>query len=427
VRSRAVWLWETKDLIFHGGERKGFFHFCNKKHIKDIFFQLQLSFKDATGRKPACTIEHQVETRHFLHEAACRGIRIHGLDGHPSYALRKNHPKALAIAQAVTDFNNHSTMYERFSGVHFDIEPYLLPGFQVAERKEILLEYLELNRKCAELIHSGDKGTAYGVDIPFWLAESVDNIDEETTYVVDFAGERKATSFHLVDICDNIGIMDYRNFAGGPDGIIAHGLNELEYAGGAKGKKVYIGVETSRYPSERMVFTYGLEKRQFNKRFLEVEKRLKDGFYFEGFKLRLLNDGINAHPGLVIPLGEKKTPLFERKLLKLARLLGTNFYGMDDRQRRRLLFDIKSVADGNIEFQGFDESEFRNEGEKEHFSFFETEERMLAKLTFAGTSEKHLEDVLSEAEAEFLKYPAFAGFAIHYYKSYHNLCTGIYI
>jgi len=43
---------------------------------------------------------------------------------------------------------------------------------------------------------------------------------------------------------DNVGIMDYRNVAGGNDGIIAHARALLEYGNGPQAK-VFVGVETS--------------------------------------------------------------------------------------------------------------------------------------------------------------------------------------
>jgi len=422
---RTMWVWGVEELILNSAEKETFFYFCGEKGIKEIFLQLPLSYKTPASGKITCRILHQDELRVFLRKANSKGIKVHGLDGHPSFALKKNHPRVFSIVKAVADFNLASRADDKFYGIHFDNEPYLLPGFQVAERRKILLEFLELNKRCDELAHSGKSGLAYGVDIPFWLAESVENIDEETSYVVPFDGENKPTSFHLVDICDNIGIMDYRNFAGGPDGMVAHGLTELEYAE-EKGKGVYIGIETSKYPEATITFTYGIDKKEFNKRFLNIEKRLEDSIYYEGFKLRLFNDGFKVHAGLIMRDGAEKAA-YEDRLVRLAKELGRNFYGLTKESKDKTFFDLKSLLSHNVEFKGFRRSEWENVAHRQNYSFFEIDEIMLPKISFAGTDEETLENTLSEAGEEFSKYSSFTGFAVHHYKSYQKLCTGIYL
>jgi len=427
-RNRAIWAWDTKSLIFNAGEKESFLYFCKSKNIKDVFLQLPLSHKNASLGRHVSVVEHEDRLREFLKNASSGGIRVHGLDGHPSFSLKENHATTISIVKAVLDFNKASAPGEKFYGVHFDIEPYLLPGFQIAERKEILKEFLDLNRKCADLVHAKGKGLVYGVDIPFWFAESIENVDEETTYVISFNGEKKPTSFHLTDICDNVGIMDYRNFGSGPDGMIEHGLSELEYAE-TKRKKIFIGVETSRYPEARITFVYGPDKREFNRRFRSIEKGLEDGIYFGGFKLKLLNDGANVHAGLIIPKGydEKREALFHQRLIDLSQALGRNFYQVDDERRDHLIFEVKSVIDHNIEYKGFKEAKFSSDGRKEYFAFFETEEIMLPKISFYGMGEERFEAVLKETEDAFREYSAFSGFAIHHYKAYQKLCSGVYL
>jgi hypothetical protein len=76
-----------------------------------------------------------------------------------------------------------------------------------------------------------------GPAMAFWL----DGIE------VEHAGRRKPASEHLQDIYDHVVLMDYRDHAHGPDGILSHASDELEYARKI-GKRVMLGVETS--PSE---------------------------------------------------------------------------------------------------------------------------------------------------------------------------------
>jgi len=251
LKSRAMWVWRTKELFLDETKRGSFFDFCKRKKISEIFSQLQLSYKNENTENVVCDIEYKNEISRFIKEATSKGIKVHGLDGHPVFALRENHPKALSIIRAVIDFNKSSKPEERFYGMHFDNEPYLLPGFKTAERGKIMEEFLALNEKCARLIQAKGKNLVYGADITFWFTESF--------------------GFKLIDICDNTAVMDYRNFAQGPDGIIAHGLDVLKYAAG-KGKKIYIGVETGKIEPAKTTFA-GMSEEQFEGVLKEAENK----------------------------------------------------------------------------------------------------------------------------------------------------------
>jgi hypothetical protein len=80
---------------------------------------------------------------------------VEALDGAPEYSVRKNHRVPLAIVDAVIAFNRAGGPGERFDGVHFDNEPYLLVGRHFPEvRKKILTEFVELNLECQRRIRA---------------------------------------------------------------------------------------------------------------------------------------------------------------------------------------------------------------------------------------------------------------------------------
>jgi len=261
---RTVWVWDTQELLLKDEKRRSFFDFCKRKNMKEVFFQLQLSHAFDNKGMHVATIEYRDQTRLFLKEANRNGLKIHGLDGHPSYALLENHPKALSIVVSIIEFNKASRPGERFSGVHFDNEPYLLPEFEGSQKDKILEEFLELNKKCSHLVHSKAKNLVYGIDIPFWLAEP-----------------------NIIKLCDNIGIMDYRNFAGGHDGMIKHGLDALRHGDTFK-KKMYIGVETSNDPgqmlSDKETFV-GMSEEEFESVLKEAEEVFSKYACFTGFAI----------------------------------------------------------------------------------------------------------------------------------------------
>ena len=120
----------------------------------------------------------------------------------------------------------------RFDGVNLDIEPYLLDDW--SDRKPLRArQYLDLGAELMRMKKAAGATLSVGPAMPFWF----DGID------VDWNGATRPLSAHTQDLYDYVAIMDYRNFAEGRDGIIAHARDEIAHANAA-GRKVVIGVET---------------------------------------------------------------------------------------------------------------------------------------------------------------------------------------
>ena len=84
-----------------------------------------------------------------------------------------------------------------------------------------------------------------GPAIAFWL----DGIR------VQHAGVTKPASEHLQDIYDHVVLMDYRDRAHGPDGILSHAEDELAY-GRRIGKPVWLGIETAPNEIRKLSFQH---------------------------------------------------------------------------------------------------------------------------------------------------------------------------
>jgi hypothetical protein len=144
----------------------------------------------------------------------------------------------------VIHFNQSVGPEERFVGVRYDNEPYILPEFAGVNKESILDQYMELLRLSQDLTESGQ--LEFGVDIPFWFDQKNEFFEPITPY------RGRPLTECILDVVDNIGIMDYRTSAYGADGVIAHALGELRYAA-EKGKKVFIGLETVELPDETLL------------------------------------------------------------------------------------------------------------------------------------------------------------------------------
>lgn len=239
---RGMWLWNTKDLLGNDEEQIRFADFCTQNGITEIFMQLPYEIETENGKKTILWDETKVASLlSRLHGAA---VKVHALDGDPRFALREWHAHVLDTIRSVIRFNKSVQPRERFDGVRYDNEPYILPNFAGVQKESIIAQYLELLRLSKEL--TGPAGLEFGVDIPFWF----DQKNEFFEPITEFR-DRPLTGW-ILDIVDNIGIMDYRTEAYGADGVIAHALGELRYAS-KKGKKVFIGLETAVLPDETIL------------------------------------------------------------------------------------------------------------------------------------------------------------------------------
>ena len=236
---RAMWLWETPAVTRSPDASRRLVQFCRTEGITDLFLQLPYEAERVDER---WTISWDRERlRPLLAELHAAGVTVHALDGDPRFSLPEWHGQVTATIQSITDYNRESPPAERFDGIRYDIEPYLLPGFGGVRRTQILQQYLTIVAASQAL--AAQAGLAYGVDIPAWFDER----NEFFELVADVEG--RPLSELIIDIVDNVGIMDYRTQAYGADGTIAHAQSELRYAA-RLGKKVFLGLETSELPDE---------------------------------------------------------------------------------------------------------------------------------------------------------------------------------
>jgi hypothetical protein len=239
---RGMWVWNTKGLLGHDREQIRLAQFCKRNGITEIFLQLPYEVEEKNGKRDIFWDKSAVAALlSRLHNA---GIKVHALDGDPRYALREWHDHVIATIRSVIQFNKSAQSDERFDGVRYDNEPYILPHFAGVHKQSIIEQYLEFLRLSKKLTASAD--LEFGVDIPFWFDQNNEFFEPITEI------QNRPLTECILEIVDNIGIMDYRTQAYGADGVIAHALGELQDAT-ERGKKVFIGLETGGLPDETIL------------------------------------------------------------------------------------------------------------------------------------------------------------------------------
>lgn len=180
-----------------------------------------------------------------LHEA---GLRVEALLGsHPLQAWECVPPEqdlaARNLMQHVLSYNAAALAVESFDGVHLDIEPQALDSWNADTREALCRWYLDRARMWVAMARRAGRGFKIGAAIPFWW----------DGFEVAWDGARKAMSTHVQEVFDYVAVMDYRNRADGPDGILALAAQEVAFAAG-RGKQVVIGLEVGEAELPKMTF-----------------------------------------------------------------------------------------------------------------------------------------------------------------------------
>jgi hypothetical protein len=246
--AKALWAWNTAELLSDSVARNAFLAFVGAHGFTRIFLQLA----PAKGEQArAGFVPFDVEaTGALVGRLSALGVQVDALDGDPRYSLPRNHAGVLATVARVAEANHRLPPAERFHGVHYDVEPYLVPGYQSPRREEILDGYVELVAAVSRAAHAA--GLSAGFDVPFWLGAPDEVTGERPMAMLD--GMRRRVLDEVVSVANEITVMDYRTFAWGPDGGVAHALDDL-HAAAAAGARVFVGVETTPVADEDL-FTF---------------------------------------------------------------------------------------------------------------------------------------------------------------------------
>ncbi len=218
---RGTWAWGS-DIVTKTAARDAFFEFAAKHGIGTVFVEAEGLF-GASADPPSLVT--------FVDEARKRCIDVQMLFGYAQWLKTENHGKALALAKSALAF---AKAHAGVTGTHWDVEAHQLSEWHDpydATNEALINQYLDLLDKLAAL-HAGT-GQLLQVDIPFWY----DNRQ------VTRGGKRRLVSELVLEVVDVATLMDYRDTAAGPDGIIANAKTELAYATTLK-KRVVVGVET---------------------------------------------------------------------------------------------------------------------------------------------------------------------------------------
>ncbi|KOR88591.1 hypothetical protein [Paenibacillus solani] len=209
-QNKATWLWDASLIQ---SETEDIVSFSVSEGITTIFLQIQNEVQDE-------------EYRHFVAAAHQQGISVHALDGRPEWAYEDGRRKGMELLSWLEEYNQASDPEEKFEGVQFDVEPYILRRWE-DEQEQVVAEWsanVEVWMQEAKR-----QGLPFSAAVPFWL-DSIPGPNRT---------DSESFSNWMIRNTDAIAVMAYRD-----SGKQMYELSkeELEQAD-ALGKSVWIGME----------------------------------------------------------------------------------------------------------------------------------------------------------------------------------------
>lgn len=217
LAQRGMWVWQQEQAKDPGNAAL-LLEFAAAHAVTHVYLESQSLLAEDPARLAA-----------FIDEADQGCVAVELLFGAADWSLTDNHAEPLGIVDDALVFVEGLAI--RPAGLHFDVEPHGLDDWD-ANQAAYAGQYLDLlEAMTAELAGSELPLT---VDIAFWY----DGV------MIDRDGEVRPLSELVQDRVDRVVIMDYRDHAEPPDGILDNAAAELEYAAQV-GREARVGVETT--------------------------------------------------------------------------------------------------------------------------------------------------------------------------------------
>jgi hypothetical protein len=210
---RAAWFWsparwlETPQQIFNGQKLYG---------LRRVYITVPVEQE---------AVRNAEALNEFIREAHARGLEVWAVLGDPAAVLPQGMQNFAAMARAYAAFNQSSAV--KLDGLQLDIEPYLLPGYQLAPR-----DWQRRYAEAVRFIHAAAPTLALDLALPFWWG--------------DEASGGQAFLSTLASSISSLTVMDYRTDA---EQIVRLAQPFLAW-GQQHGKKVSIALEALSIPDE---------------------------------------------------------------------------------------------------------------------------------------------------------------------------------
>lgn len=214
----GVWVWQPGQVT-EPSQAAALLAFAAAQGVTHLYVESELLLAEAPERLAM-----------FVEEADAMCVAVELLFGAAEWALAENHAVPLALVEDGLDFVD-GLAGARPVGLHFDVEPHGLADWDTNQAK-YAGEYLDLLEQMVTSLQGSE--LALTVDVAFWY----DGV------AIERDGVQRPLSELVQDRVDRIVVMDYRDHAEPPDGILDNAAAEVAYAG-TVGGRVRVAVEAT--------------------------------------------------------------------------------------------------------------------------------------------------------------------------------------
>lgn len=148
---RASWFWSPASWV------------DTPQHILDSQASLALKRIYITVPVSEGRVQHTEQLRQFLQSAHQHGLQVWAVIGDPYAVLDRERQHFLALVSAYQAFNADNAQ-QRLDGLQLDIEPYLLPGYQLNSAV-----WLQKQAKIVNAAHQVASSLELDIVLPFWF------------------------------------------------------------------------------------------------------------------------------------------------------------------------------------------------------------------------------------------------------------------
>ncbi|SDO24672.1 hypothetical protein SAMN04488053_109113 [Alkalicoccus daliensis] len=248
--TKATWLWNPWMFV---QDEAGTLAFLESKKVNKVYVQVDRDVPMQSYRS-------------FIEKATAKNMKIYALDGAPDWAANKGDRHLNTMMKWVGDYQKQAPAAAKFSGIHLDVEPYLLSGWKKNQARTVLdFQKLLMNGKQ----QAAAMNLPMEADLPFWF----DEISYNNTY-----GKGNLAEW-AIEKMDGITLMSYRDSAPMLIEIV-----KQEMAFGQKhSTPITVGVETMKSYEGNQVSFFEEGEAYMNQQLELVKKHYGGNSAFGGF------------------------------------------------------------------------------------------------------------------------------------------------
>lgn len=285
----GTWLWTPINLITKDYKNE-IIKNAKSNNINTIYLSID-SYLDIYSEKESIEKSQKLEEfdniiSDFIKTANIFNIEVEALSGWKNWAEPEHTYKPFVIMDYVINFNERHQ--EKFVGIQYDIEPYLLDEYK-KDKKYVLKNFLSLMKDIFDSLPK-DNSLYLSVVIP----EFFDKTSKETPKFL-WNGGYNFTLGHLLRIMktrenSRLIVMAYRNFTTGYDGVFDISKDEVYEAEKSK-VRVIIAQETGDFPPSYITY-HNTTRQYYDKKIEEIKNFYKENENFTGIATHYLNSFI---------------------------------------------------------------------------------------------------------------------------------------